>query len=189
MARDKSRDKSWLQRHGSLWRRQIARNPKYWPSLGLAAGILVLDQISKFWILNILRLPERPFGHIDISAIFDLTFVQNRGISFGLFAGGMGARLILSTLSVLVALFLIRWLARQRRVMTAMGVGFIIGGALGNALDRVRFGYVVDFLDFSGAYFPWVFNVADMAINIGVLFLIMDAVRQARSRRPANKST
>ncbi|MEE9328543.1 MAG: signal peptidase II, partial [Parvularculaceae bacterium] len=69
----------------------------------------------------------------------------------------------------------IYWLAKIRRKAAAFGVGFIIGGALGNTIDRIAYGWVVDFLDFSGLHFPYVFNVADMAVNLGVGLLIYDA--------------
>ncbi len=176
--------KSAFARHWTIFRKNLARNKKFWPTLGFAFVVILVDQLSKLWILYGLRLPERPFGHIEISQIFDLTFVQNRGISFGLFAGGLSSRLILSSLSILVVAYLVRWLARQRRLLTCLGIGAIIGGALGNAFDRLSYGYVVDFIDFSGLHFPWVFNVADMAINLGVGLLILDAVRQLR-RKPS----
>ena len=76
------------------------------------------------------------------------------------------------------------WLGRLNRPVAVAGVSFIIGGALGNLYDRVSYGYVVDFFDFSGLGFPWVFNVADAAINIGVACLLLDAW-QTRERKPA----
>lgn len=134
---------------------------------------LVLDQITKWWIVYSVRLPEK--GSIDLSPIFDLTYVENRGVSFGLFSGGMGPRIIFTLLAVVVAGFIIQWTGTLKRKVAAIGGGLIIGGALGNAIDRVAYGYVVDFLDFRGLWFPWQFNVADTFINIGVLLLVIDA--------------
>jgi signal peptidase II len=75
---------------------------------------------------------------------------------------------------------LVAWLARLNRPVAACGAALIIGGALGNLYDRIAYGHVVDFLDFSGLGFPWVFNIADTAINLGVACLLLDAVRQPR---------
>jgi signal peptidase II len=106
--------------------------------------------------------------------------VRNTGVSFGLFGGG-GARWALSIFSLIVAGGLAWWaLQAQRRTLIA-AIGLVIGGAVGNAIDRIRFGYVVDFLDFSGTgVFPWVFNIADSAITIGVCLLILDSIRSER---------
>lgn len=151
-----------------------------------AAAIAALDQATKYVIVNVVKLPEGYFGpcakrpddfchQVPVSPIFDLTYVQNYGASFGMLSGGLASRLILSTISVGVAAALTIWLARIHRRLPAAGVALIIGGALGNLVDRASLGYVVDFLDFSGLYFPWVFNIADAAINIGVGLLLVDA--------------
>ncbi|MGE0408952.1 MAG: signal peptidase II [Amphiplicatus sp.] len=160
------------------WRAAAAKNPLFRRGLAGAAAIALLDQAVKYWIVDILRLPQR--GKIELSGIFDLTYVQNRGASFGMLAGGAGSRIFLSLLSLVVAGFLIAWLARLARPLAAAAVALIIGGAVGNLVDRARFGYVVDFLDFSGLYFPWVFNVADAAINVGVALLILDWLRERK---------
>ncbi len=144
--------------------------------LMISVGILVLDQISKFWVLNILKLREQPLGHIELSNLFDLTFVWNTGVSFGLFrADGMVGRLVLAAFALMVITLMVFWLLRAERRLMAAALGLIIGGALGNLIDRLRFGKVVDFLDFSDIYFIWVFNVADSAITIGVILMLIDA--------------
>ncbi len=154
-----------------------ARNSKlFWYGMALAALMIVLDQATKLFIVHGIALPERPFGRIEISGIFDLTYTENRGVSFGLFAGGMTSRILLSVLSLVVSGFIVRWLGTIVRPLTAIGAGLILGGALGNLIDRVAYGYVVDFLDFSGLYFPYIFNVADAAINVGVVFLLYDTL-------------
>lgn len=140
----------------------------------VAALITLADQASKFWIVHVVELPVR--RKIELSPIFDLTYVENRGASFGMLAGGMGSRIILSSISIAVAGALLIWLGRLNRRFAALGATLIIGGAIGNLYDRIAYGYVVDFLDFSGLYFPWVFNIADAAINIGVGCLIVDAL-------------
>lgn len=143
---------------------------------GLAALVILLDQASKAWVLYGVKLPEHPMGHIEISKIFDLTFVWNQGVSFGLFqADSMVGRIALSLFAFAVVVMLTVWLARVRSHALSLALGLIIGGALGNLIDRIRFGKVVDFLDFSGLHFPWVFNVADAAINVGVFLILLDA--------------
>lgn len=161
----------------------IAGLPQWWATArankffhyGLLGALVVaaLDRLSKHWIVEIVRLPER--GKIEISGIFDLTYVQNYGASFGMLAGGLGSRIFLSVFVTGIVAGLIYWLGTLLRPIAVIGVSLIIGGALGNLHDRVAYGYVVDFLDFSGLYFPWVFNIADTAVNAGIGFLLLDA--------------
>ena len=155
------------------WAAQARGNRLFHLGLALAFVVVVLDQLTKHWILYGVRLPVR--YKIELSDVFDLTYVENTGVSFGLFAGGMGSRVILSVLSVVVAAYIVRWLGTLRRRVAAIGAGLIVGGAVGNLYDRVLYGHVVDFLDFSGLGFPFVFNVADAAINVGVACLAWDA--------------
>jgi len=150
-----------------------------WAAYGFALVVVVLDQLSKAWILTGLSLRE--VGRVLIAdPILNFTYVENSGVSFGLFGGG-AARWALSIFSLVVAGGLAWWaLQAQRRTLVA-AIGLVIGGAVGNAIDRIRFGYVVDFIDFSGTgVFPWVFNVADSAITIGVALLILDSIRSER---------
>ncbi|MEM9263431.1 MAG: signal peptidase II [Pseudomonadota bacterium] len=167
------------------WREAAARNALFRLGLVVAVFVAVVDQGSKYWIVNVLGLPDRLVpcakqadamcAQVPLLPIFDLTFVRNYGMSFGLFAGGIASRIVLSAITFSIAAGLIVWLGRLERRIAAIGIGFIIGGAIGNLYDRVTYGYVVDFLDFSGLYFPWVFNVADAAINVGVALLLLDA--------------
>lgn len=159
---------TWAQ---EAWGRALFRR-----GIVLALIVIALDQATKLLIVHGIALPERAFGRIEISGIFDLTYTENRGVSFGLFAGGMTSRVLLSALSLIVSGFIIRWLSTIVRPVTAVGAGLILGGALGNLIDRVAYGYVVDFLDFSGLHFPYIFNVADAAINVGVAFLLYDTL-------------
>jgi signal peptidase II len=151
---------------------------------GFALFVIVLDQLTKAWIMGGLDLRE--LGHIQVlSPLFNLTWVENRGVSFGLFGDGSG-RWALSAFSIAVAGVLGWWALKADRRLLISAIGLVMGGALGNVIDRIRFGYVVDFLDFSGPHFflgsmkinfPWIFNVADSAICIGVVLLILDSVR------------
>jgi lipoprotein signal peptidase len=148
--------------------------------LALAAVILVADQGSKWFMLEVLRLPE--VGHIPLLALgpfgFDLTMVWNRGVTFGLLAGDSPwSQAALGALALLIAGFLLRWMARAENRATALALGAVVGGAVGNVIDRVRFGAVADFLDAHAWGWHWyVFNVADAAIVLGVLTLVADAL-------------
>ena len=143
---------------------------------GLAAVVIVLDQIAKFWVLNVYRLPERL--SVEILPFFSLSMVWNRGVSFGLLQSDADiGRWGLAVFSTGVAIALAFWARKVTRPWLAVALGLVIGGAVGNLIDRIRFGAVADFLDFSGLYFPWVFNVADSAISVGVILLILDSLR------------
>lgn len=157
--------------------------PLFRVGMAMAMVTIVLDQVTKLWVLHGIRLPDRYGNRIEISGIFDLTYTENRGVSFGLFAGGMASRVLLSVLSLVVSVFLVRWLMKIDRPVTAWGAALILGGALGNVIDRIFYGYVVDFLDFSGLGFPYIFNVADAAINVGVGLLLLDALVLERRER------
>ena len=142
----------------------------------LAAAVVVVDQLSKYWVLEIFRLPDRM--QVEVLPFFQLSMVWNRGVSFGLLQAEMDvARWGLALFSTVVAIGLAVWARRVVRPLLATALGLIVGGAVGNLIDRVRFGAVADFLDFSRLWFPWVFNVADSAITIGVLLLIVDSFR------------
>lgn len=144
---------------------------------GLALLIIVLDQLSKAYILDGLSLRE--VGRVAVfPPVFNVSYVENTGVSFGLFGGG-SARWLLSVFSVVVAGALAWWATKADRRLLIAAIGLVIGGAIGNAIDRIRFGAVVDFLDFQRlGFFPWVFNVADAAITVGVVFLLLDSTRK-----------
>jgi signal peptidase II len=144
-------------------------------ALILAAAVVVFDQLSKWWVLNGLNLPER--GQIPVLPFFRLTMVMNRGVSYGLLRAQTDVqRYLLVGAAAVVAVALIAWVRRADRSLFATAIGLVIGGALGNNLiDRLRIGEVVDFLDFSALGFPWVFNIADSAISVGVVLLLFDS--------------
>ena len=146
---------------------------------GLWAAVLVLaaDQASKWWVLEVLRLPER--GQIPVLPMLSLTMVWNQGVTFGLFqqSGAWGAWL-LAGIAVVVVAALVVWLHRAESALVATALGLIGGGAIGNVIDRLRFGAVVDFLHAHAYGWSWyVFNVADAAIVCGVAVLLLDGLR------------
>ncbi|WP_292226359.1 signal peptidase II [Brevundimonas sp.] len=149
---------------------------------GMAIVVVLLDQISKAWIISGLQLQE--IGRVPvIRPILNFSWVENTGVSFGLFSGGE-ARWGLSIFSIIVSIALGWWALKSQRRLLIAAIGLVMGGAIGNAIDRVRFGYVVDFIDFSGTgVFPWVFNVADSAITIGVVLLILDTLLSERAAK------
>lgn len=160
-----------------------------WAAYGFALTIIIVDQLTKAWVLarlgtTDLSLIPNGFRLLDIwPPWFNFTYLLNDGVSFGLFGGGSG-RWILSVFSIVVAGALAWWATRADRRLLITAIGLVMGGALGNVIDRIRFGGVVDFIDFSGTgLFPWVFNIADSAITIGVILLVVDAFRSEREAR------
>jgi signal peptidase II len=144
----------------------------FWPGLGIAGIVLALDQTSKWVILA--WLMDRP-GIVPVTGFFNLVLVWNRGVSFGLFPaeGALGPWIWIGFASI-VTLVLLVLLYRTRSIATGIAYGLIAGGAVGNAIDRGRFGAVVDFLDFHVLGWHWpAFNVADSGISVGVVVLIL----------------
>ena len=151
-------------------------------SLGLAAAAAaaLLDQAVKLWLLFGIDLAAR--GSIRLGPVLDIVLVWNTGISYGWFqqSGPFGQWALLGVKAVAVALLWI-WLARASSRLTALALGLIIGGAVGNAVDRLAYGAVVDFVLFhietaSWSFRWYVFNVADAAIVAGVAALLYDSV-------------
>ena len=159
-----------------------------WAAYGFALFVIVMDQLTKAWVLGSADVSDPamiPSGYLFaevIPGILNITMVRNTGVSFGLFGGG-DARWALSVFSIVVAGALAWWALKAERRTLVAAIGLVIGGAIGNAIDRIQYGYVVDFIDFSGTgVFPWVFNIADSAITIGVLLLIIDSVVSERKQ-------
>jgi len=139
----------------------------------IAACVLIADQVLKAIVLGPLAL--RQVRVIDLLSFFDLRYAENRGISYGLFtADTLEARLALFALTGLIALGVLVWMLREKKMGDIAALALVLGGALGNIIDRVRFTYVVDYADFHlGAWRPFaVFNLADAAITIGVVLLL-----------------
>jgi signal peptidase II len=144
-------------------------------AFAVAGGVLVLDQVSKALVLYGLKLPVLHSVPV-LAPVFQLTMVSNDGMSFGLLhrAGGVG-RWFLTLFALMVAGGLAWWARNTDRPLFAWASGLLIGGSLGNVIDRIRFGWVVDFLDFSGLHFPYVFNFADSAVSVGAVLLLIEA--------------
>lgn len=146
-----------------------------WIAYAIAATTVVLDQLSKLWILHGLNLPAK--GTAPLPGPMDLTMVWNRGMSFGLLSGhAEWGRWLLTLFSTVVVVALVLWARKATKPLMAIGLGMIIGGAIGNNLiDRVVYGAVADFIDVRDLYFPWIFNIADAGISVGVAFLLLDS--------------
>ncbi|HYC96637.1 signal peptidase II [Brevundimonas sp.] len=150
---------------------------------GFAILIVIVDQLTKAWVLEGLGLRFEGQSHPVLDPFFNITLVHNEGVSFGLFGDG-SARWMLSAFSLVVAGVLGWWALKADRRLLVTSLGLIMGGAIGNVIDRIRFGFVVDFLNFEGTgFFPWVFNVADSAITLGVILLILDSVLSERAAK------
>jgi signal peptidase II len=146
-----------------------------WAAYAIAVALMVLDQLSKAWVLGVLRPVDG--RSLILAPVLRFSLVWNRGFSFGLLSQTALARWGLFAFSLAVAVGLAVWARRQVRALPAVALGLIMGGAIGNAVDRVRLGAVVDFIDVSGlGFFPWVFNVADSAITVGVVLLLADSL-------------
>jgi len=154
----------------------------------LAAVVLILDQISKYWVLEVIRLPE--IGGVDVWPFFRLTFVGNAGVSMGMLTADSDlGRWLLTFVTAGIAMAVANWLRRESNPIDVTALGLVLGGAIGNIIDRVRFGYVVDFLHFFWEQYSfWVFNLADAAITLGVVLLLARAVFARPSETPKEPS-
>lgn len=152
--------------------------------LGVALAVAVLDQALKAWMLALVFDPPRV---LVLTPFFNLAPAWNRGVSFGFLAhGSEWAPWLLSALAAAIALYLLRWLSKAESPWVATALGLVLGGAVGNAVDRVRYGAVADFLDFHafGWHF-WAFNLADSAITVGAAGLLLMSLLAERLSRPA----
>lgn len=162
------------------------------PARGLATAaiLFVVDQLIKWAVTGPLSL--RALGDVrEITGFFNLRFVPNYGISLGLLTADSNAsRWALVAMTGAIALAVAFWMTRERNPVDQVALGCVLGGALGNIIDRVRFGYVVDFADLHfGEWRPFlVFNVADAAITIGVLVLLARALLVRDRPAPMEKS-
>jgi signal peptidase II len=158
-----------------------------WIAYAIAAAVIVIDQLVKWWIIEGFLLPLR--GSVPIVWPLSFSYVQNNGVSFGMMQADADlVRWALTAFSVAVAIALVVWARRPDRALLGTGLGLIIGGAIGNAIDRARLGYVIDFIDVQRlGFFPWVFNIADSAITIGVIALLADSFRRDRPAEAARK--
>lgn len=159
-------------------------------NLGILLAVigLAIDQAVKTWLLFGFELAGK--GRVFITPFFDLVLVWNRGISYGLFAAdSQGQVWFLVAVKAAITLALIVWLFRNTDRLTAVALGLLIGGAIGNTIDRVLYGAVVDFASLHAAGFYWyVFNLADVWVVAGVALLLYDAF-VVRREEPATGHT
>ena len=143
--------------------------------------VLVADQVSKAVLIEFLN--GLNFQPVEITGFFRIVMVWNRGVSFGMFSGGEETtRWLLTALAVAISLGLVFWLRQAEKPLPVVAIGLVIGGALGNALDWVRYGAVADFFDVHVAGYSWpAFHIAVAAITVGVLLLVVDAMVAPRT--------
>ena len=160
-------------------------------ALVIAVAVFVIDQLVKYWVTGPLGIAQVG-DYSEIVSFFDLRFVPNIGISLGLLAADSEPmRWGLVAMTGAIALGVLYWMTRERNRADLTALALVLGGALGNIVDRVRFGYVVDFADLHfGDFRPFlVFNVADAAITIGVLVLLARALlgREPKAATPSGE--
>ncbi len=168
---------AWLENNG----------PYFGFGIAIAAAVFVLDQITKYAVLYGLDLATR--GKIYVAPFADFVLAMNRGISYGLFPqdGELG-RWVLFSIKIAASVLFFFWLRRAASPVVAAALGLLIGGALGNALDRAIQGAVVDFVALHAFGFRWyVFNLADAAIVAGVVGLLYDALRPNALKSPPKR--
>lgn len=169
--------------------------PEYeWRESGLkwwwiAVLAIVFDQLTKWWIVE--NIPNG--GSVTVLPVLNIIHTYNPGAAWSMFANAGGAqRWIFSGLAVVVSIVLIWWLRRlalATQTLLIAGLTLILGGAIGNVIDRLRLGHVVDFIQvhWNDSYFP-AFNVADSAISIGAVFVVLDAIREGQRERKAKSN-
>jgi signal peptidase II len=160
----------------------------------IAAFIFIADQALKWAVMGPLALRDRFLQQIDILPFFRLTWAENRGISLGLFtAEGETGRWILVAVTALIACGVVYWILRETAKVDILALGAVLGGALGNIVDRVRLGYVADYADLHfGEFRPFmIFNLADAAISIGVLIVLARSLlsREKADNQPAGSAS
>lgn len=154
--------------------------------LGIALIVFGVDQATKWWVVEQIMRPPRL---IPVTPFFNLVMGWNRGVSFGLFNhDGAANAWVFTGLALVIAAVLLAWLRKAEKPIIGLAIGLIVGGALGNALDRLRFGAVADFLDFHVWGYHWpAFNVADSGITVGAALLLADALFH-RAEKPKNEA-
>src|SRR5712671_7440900 len=164
-----------------------SRNSRLGPGIIAAIAVLILDQASKLWLLFVFDIARR--GAVQVTPFFDLVLAWNVGISFGWFQNDSQiAQIGLMIIKAVAVLVLAIWMARSRTLIATLALGLIIGGAVGNGIDRFAYGAVVDFalfhLQIGGNTYNWyVFNLADVAIVAGVAALLYDSFVGVRAAK------
>jgi signal peptidase II len=159
-----------------------------WRWLPVTVAVIGVDQLVKAWIVGHLAL----YGTVRLLPVLDITLTYNRGAAFSFLADASGwQKWLFAGLAVAVAVGIVLWLKRlngRTQWMLCLSLTLILGGALGNLIDRLRIGHVVDFIlaHWHRVYFPWAFNVADSAITVGAALLLIDAWLESRSSKKEN---
>ncbi len=162
--------------------RAARRDSRVRLALWLAVAVVPIDQFTKALLQDILLRA----GHIEVVPnYFDLVMVWNRGVSFGMLGGSQALPpWVLSMVALAICVGLYVWLRRAETLMSSLAIGLVIGGAIGNVIDRARWGAVFDFADFHVGRWHWpAFNVADAAIVIGVVVLLAESLFSGTARR------
>jgi signal peptidase II len=165
-----------------------AREPSGWRWLPVTAAVIALDQLVKAWVVQHLTL----HGTMRVLPVLELTLTYNRGAAFSFLAGASGwQKWLFAGLAVAVGIGILVWLRRlggRRQRLLCLSLTLIMGGAIGNLIDRLRIGHVVDFVlaHWHGVYFPWAFNVADSAITVGAALLLLDALLDSLGSKKEN---
>lgn len=149
-------------------------------AITVAFTTLILDQITKIFVLTYIATTR-----IELLPFFNLVLVWNKGVSFGMFQQGSAyGAYLLSGFSLLIVAFFIYWLSKIKDLYLAIAMGMVIGGAIGNVIDRIRFRAVVDFLDFHlyGWHYP-TFNIADSCIVLGILYIVLDGLFRKEEKK------
>jgi signal peptidase II len=162
--------------------------PNGWRWLPVTLAVIALDQLVKLWIVDHLTL----YRTVRLLPVLDITLTYNRGAAFSFLAEASGwQKWLFAGLAVAVTAGIVLWLRRlngSRQRLLCLSLTLIMGGALGNLIDRLRIGHVVDFIlaHWHAVYFPWAFNVADSAITVGAVLLFLDALLESRAPKQEN---
>jgi signal peptidase II len=166
----------------------MANTARWW---GLAAALagLGIDQACKAWMLGPFAIADK--GRVPVTPFFDLVMVWNRGVSYGLFTqGGDAGRWLLIVLGLAGAALFSWWMWKSERLLPALSLGLIAGGALANVIDRIMFGAVADFFLFHAGAFEWyVFNLADVWIVAGVIGMALSWLTEPVDSSPAGNES
>ena len=149
--------------------------------LVLAAIVAVLDQATKYWLVHLSGLGDTG-GRLTYGPFVDFVYLRNPGISYSMFElKGAAGQLAFTALAIVVSIGIIVWLARAANRVTAIALGLVLGGAIGNAIDRPLLGGVVDFVSLhAGGFYWYVFNLADVAIVAGAALLLYESLLGSR---------
>lgn len=146
----------------------------FYKGILISLTILISDQIHKWYMLEIVDIDT--IGKIEILPFFNFVMVWNKGISFGMGQATDNAPLVFSAIASIIVIGLIIWMYKSSSKLLVISLSLVVGGAIGNVIDRIRFGAVADFFDFHVAGYHWpAFNIADSAVFIGAVMLFIDS--------------